>query len=108
METISHPIRGDQKKLFGLSNVIDAFEQIMPDLAEKKNLSPYIADWFADLAILSRALRETEIYQPKLPLKRSARYVTGKPLIRPAIRSLFGGFTRMVSSLLMHLAIESP
>ncbi|KAE9366427.1 hypothetical protein N431DRAFT_351887 [Stipitochalara longipes BDJ] len=54
----------DQRKLFGLSNVIDAFEQIMLDPAEKRNLSPYMADWFADLAILSRSLREIEIYQP--------------------------------------------
>jgi hypothetical protein len=53
-----------QRELFGLSNVIDAFEQIMQDPMEKRNLSPYIADLFSDLAILSRALREIEIYQP--------------------------------------------
>ncbi|KUJ07127.1 uncharacterized protein LY89DRAFT_601789, partial [Mollisia scopiformis] len=51
-------------KLFGLINVIDAFEQIMQDPAEKRNLSPYIANLFSDLAIFSRALREIEIYQP--------------------------------------------
>jgi hypothetical protein len=54
----------DQRKLFGLSNVIDAFEQIMQDPAEKRNLSPHMADCFADLAILSRTLHEIEIYQP--------------------------------------------
>jgi len=53
-----------QRELFGLSNVIDAFEQIMQDPMEKRNLSPYIADLFSDLAMLSRALREIEIYQP--------------------------------------------
>ncbi|KAE8443360.1 hypothetical protein EG329_001918 [Mollisiaceae sp. DMI_Dod_QoI] len=53
-----------QRDLFGLTNVIDAFEQIMQDPAEKRNLSPYMADMFADLAILSRALREIEMYQP--------------------------------------------
>jgi hypothetical protein len=53
-----------QRELFGLSNVIDAFEQIMQDPMEKRNLSPYIADLFSDLAILSRALHEIEIYQP--------------------------------------------
>jgi hypothetical protein len=53
-----------QRDLFGLSNVIDAFEQIMQDPSEKRNLSPYMADLFSDLAILSRALHEIEIYQP--------------------------------------------
>jgi len=54
----------EQRELFGISNVIDAFEQIMQDPAEKKNLSPYMADLFSDLAILTRALHEIEIYQP--------------------------------------------
>ncbi|TVY81496.1 hypothetical protein LSUE1_G004095 [Lachnellula suecica] len=53
-----------QRELFGISNVIDAFEQIMQDPTEKKNLSPYMSDWFADLSILTRALHEIEIYQP--------------------------------------------
>ncbi|TVY91154.1 hypothetical protein LAWI1_G003284 [Lachnellula willkommii] len=54
----------EQRKLFGLSNVIDSFEQIMQDPNEKRNLSPYMSDMFADLAILTRALHEIEIYQP--------------------------------------------
>ena len=54
----------EQRELFGISNVIDAFEQIMQDPAEKKNLSPYMADLFSDLAILTRALHEIEICQP--------------------------------------------
>lgn len=36
----------------------------MQDPAEKRNLSSYIADIFGDLAIISRALHEIEIYQP--------------------------------------------
>lgn len=54
----------EQRKLFGVSNVIDAFEQIMQDPNEKRNLSPYMSDQFADLAIFTRALHEIEIYQP--------------------------------------------
>ncbi|KAF4628291.1 hypothetical protein G7Y89_g9858 [Cudoniella acicularis] len=53
-----------QRDLFGLSKVVDAFEKIMQDPTEKKNLSPYMADIFGDLAILTRALHEIEIYQP--------------------------------------------
>ncbi|PMD34550.1 hypothetical protein L207DRAFT_588074 [Hyaloscypha variabilis F] len=53
-----------QRELFGLPNVIDYFEWIMQDPTEKKNLSPYMADCFADLAILSRALHEINIYHP--------------------------------------------
>jgi hypothetical protein len=53
-----------QRDLFGLTNVIDAFEQIMQDPTEKRNLSPYMADMFGDLAILTKALHEIEIYQP--------------------------------------------
>jgi hypothetical protein len=53
-----------QRELFGLSNVIDAFEQLIQDPEEKRNLSPYIADIFSDLGILSRILHEIEIYQP--------------------------------------------
>lgn len=53
-----------QRDLFGLTNVIDAFEHPMQDPTEKRNLSPYMSDMFADLAILSRALHELEIYQP--------------------------------------------
>ncbi|KAJ8059290.1 hypothetical protein OCU04_012254 [Sclerotinia nivalis] len=54
----------EQRDLFGLSNVIDAFEQLMQDPEESKNISSYIADRFSDLAILSRALYEVENYQP--------------------------------------------
>ncbi|KAF7870198.1 uncharacterized protein EAF02_009388 [Botrytis sinoallii] len=56
----------DRKKrdLFGLTNAIDAFEQLMQDPEESKNISSYIADRFSDLAILSRALYEVENYQP--------------------------------------------
>lgn len=54
----------DQRKLFGLTNTIDAFEQLMQDPSEKKNLSAYMADLFADLGNLSRVLRELELYQP--------------------------------------------
>lgn len=53
-----------QRELFGLTNVIDAFEQIMQDPEEKRNLSPCIANIFSDLAILSRALIEVENYLP--------------------------------------------
>lgn len=44
-----------QRDMFGLPNVVDASEQIMQDPAEKKNLSPYMANQFADLALLTRA-----------------------------------------------------
>jgi hypothetical protein len=69
-----------QRELFGLSNVIDAFEQIMQDPMEKRNLSPYIADLFSDLAILSRALREIEIYQPWAATFEDERKVSGLEL----------------------------
>ncbi|TGO08047.1 hypothetical protein BTUL_0229g00150 [Botrytis tulipae] len=54
----------EKRDLFGLTNVIDAFEQLMQDPEESKNISSYIADRFSDLAILSRALSEVENYQP--------------------------------------------
>ncbi|QSZ29954.1 hypothetical protein DSL72_004472 [Monilinia vaccinii-corymbosi] len=54
----------EQRDLFGLTNVIDAFEQLMQDPEESKNISSYIADRFSDLAILSRALYEVDNYQP--------------------------------------------
>ncbi|KAF7952687.1 hypothetical protein EAE96_005918 [Botrytis aclada] len=54
----------EKRDLFGLTNVIDAFEQLMQDPEESKNISSYIADRFSDLAILSRALYEVENYQP--------------------------------------------
>ncbi|CAD6445774.1 097abc67-9730-4319-8d27-0b8dd73a7e21-CDS [Sclerotinia trifoliorum] len=54
----------EQRDLFRLSNVIDAFEQLMQDPEESKNISSYIADRFSDLAILSRALYEVDNYQP--------------------------------------------
>jgi hypothetical protein len=47
-----------QRELSRFTNVIDAFEQIMRDPAEKRNLSPYIANLFSDLGIISRALHE--------------------------------------------------
>lgn len=53
-----------QRDLFGLTDVIDAFEQIMQDPTEKRNLSPYMADMFGDLAILTKASHEIEIYHP--------------------------------------------
>jgi hypothetical protein len=53
-----------QRDLFGLTDVIDAFEQIMQDPTEMRNLSPYMADMFGNLAILTKALHEIEIYQP--------------------------------------------
>ncbi|TGO44513.1 hypothetical protein BCON_0505g00060 [Botryotinia convoluta] len=54
----------EKRDLFGLTNVIDAFEQLMQDPEGSKNISSYIADRFSDLAILSRALYEVENYQP--------------------------------------------
>ncbi|RDL38913.1 Uncharacterized protein BP5553_03253 [Venustampulla echinocandica] len=54
----------EQRQLFGVTKLIDAFEQLIQDPQEKKNMSPYILGLFADLSVLTRALHEIEIYQP--------------------------------------------
>jgi len=53
-----------QRELFGLCNVIDAFEALMMDPMEKRNISPYMSDLLGDLGILTRVLREIECYWP--------------------------------------------
>ena len=72
-----------QRELFGLPNVIDYFEWIMQDPTEKKNLSPYMADCFADLAILSRALHEINIYHPWAATFEDENKVSDSPLKTP-------------------------
>ncbi len=84
-----------QRDLFGLTNVIDAFEQIMQDPAEKRNLSPYMADMFADLAILSRALREIEMYQPWAATFEEEHKVCN---LSPLLQSAFPQTSRKIMS----------
>jgi hypothetical protein len=53
----------------------------MQDPLEKRNLSPYIAELFSDLAIFSRALHEIEIYQPWAATFEDERKVSGLYLV---------------------------
>ncbi|KAE9988063.1 hypothetical protein EG328_000533 [Venturia inaequalis] len=53
-----------QRELFGLVDVVDYLEYLFQDPAEKKLLSPYMADRLADLGIYTRALKELESFHP--------------------------------------------
>lgn len=54
----------DNRNVFGLPNLIDAFEQIMQDPNEKKNLTSYMLEIFSDLNVLTKAINKIETYQP--------------------------------------------
>ncbi|CAG8959565.1 hypothetical protein HYFRA_00001466 [Hymenoscyphus fraxineus] len=53
-----------QRNLLGLANIVDAFEHLMQDPKEKKNMSPYMLDVFSDLSVFTRCLHEVDNYQP--------------------------------------------
>lgn len=54
----------EQRELFGLVDVVDYLEYLFQDPAEKKLLSPYMADRLADLGIYTLALKELESFYP--------------------------------------------
>ncbi|KAK5170245.1 uncharacterized protein LTR77_004831 [Saxophila tyrrhenica] len=51
--------------LAGLTNVVDELERLVhSEPAAKKLLSPYVAENIGDLAIITEAMRQLQIYQP--------------------------------------------
>ncbi|KAM0171854.1 hypothetical protein ACHAPF_007881 [Botrytis cinerea] len=54
----------EKRDLFGLTNIVNEFEQVIQDPEERKNLSSYVLHRFSDLAMLSVALEQIENYRP--------------------------------------------